>query len=135
MNRFPNDGNTDSPSGELAWVLALSRLYSKSTYDVLAEVTVGEGHDCLERVWTGSVWHDGDVVCGGHAVGQCLVLVIVGERKWESAGAETHLATLINSVIPPSHMTSGCRISTARFSINFLNPYFEYSCSPVVNLM
>jgi len=63
------------------------------------------------------------------------VLAIVGERKWESVGDETHLATLINSVIPPSHITSGCRISTARFSINFLNPYFEYSCSPVVNLM
>ena len=66
--------------------------------------------------------------------------------------AAAMLATLMSSVRPPSHMTSGCKISTARFSMSFRKPYLtnistdhrglgpsrqahlEYSCSPVVNL-
>lgn len=35
----------------------------------------------------------------------------------------THLATLINSVKPPSHMTSGWRIAIARFSMSLRKPY------------
>ena len=33
----------------------------------------------------------------------------------------------MSSVRPPSHMTSGWRMSTARFSINFRNPYLDKS--------
>jgi hypothetical protein len=44
--------------------------------------------------------------------------VLEEERK-------THEATLINSVKPPNHMTSGWMIAKDRFSINFLKPYLS----------
>ncbi len=43
-------------------------------------------------------------------------------------------ATLMSSVSPPIHMTSGWMISTCRPSMSLRKPYLEYSCSPVVNL-
>jgi hypothetical protein len=41
----------------------------------------------------------------------------------EEEGRKTHEATLINSVKPPNHITSGWMIAKDRFSINFLKPY------------
>lgn len=40
------------------------------TYDVLAEIRVGERHDSLERVWTRTMGNDGDIVCSGHSDGE-----------------------------------------------------------------
>jgi hypothetical protein len=40
-------------------------------------------------------------------------------------GRKTHEATLINSVKPPNHITSGWMIAKDRFSINFLKPYLS----------
>jgi hypothetical protein len=40
-------------------------------------------------------------------------------------GRKTHEATLINSVKPPNHITSGWMMAKDRFSINFLKPYLS----------
>ena len=75
-----------------------------------------------------------------------LPLAYVSGRSICRSG--THAATRMSSVRPPSHITSGCRISTERVSISLRKPYltseftckvyefadFVYSCSPVVNL-
>jgi hypothetical protein len=45
-----------------------------------------------------------------------------GKRGYPN-GENTHEATLISSVKPPNHMTSGWMIAKDRFSINFLKPY------------
>eukprot|EP00438_Fugacium_kawagutii_P011975 Skav236734 [mRNA] locus=scaffold3352:135938:138902:- [translate_table: standard] len=38
------------------------------------------------------------------------------------------------SVMPPSHVMSGCRMCAAFLSKSCLKPHLVYSCSPVVNM-
>lgn len=66
----------DFPSGELACGeknyqrRAVEVIGESKTYDVLAEIRVGERHDSLERIWTRTMGNDGDIVCSGHPGGK-----------------------------------------------------------------
>ena len=52
---------------------------------------------------------DGDVVCGGHAASP-------SQRESQACSTRsTYDATLMSSVSPPSHMTSGWMMAIARF--------------------
>lgn len=65
---------------------------------------------------------DGDVVRRCHAA----------RVRQQSCGMtetedKTHEATLMSSVRPPSHMTSGWMMASDRFSISFRKPYLRAS--------
>jgi hypothetical protein len=87
--------------------------------------------------------NDGDIVCCGHSIismrpeGAVRSLLPFDCMKYGEnvqgkvglgvleEGRTTYEATLINSVKPPNHMTSGWMIAKDRFSINFLKPYLS----------
>lgn len=127
-NNSPKEGWIDSPSGEFAYTLAPSLLrecWVDRTYDIFTEIRVWESHDCLERIRARTMRYDRDVVCSRHSVISMRPngsgRIATKGKKWE----ETYEATLINSVNPPNHMTSGWIIASDRFSINFLKPYLK----------
>jgi hypothetical protein len=146
-NRSPKEGAIDSPSAEFALNCQTDTWTSNhmkiETYDVFAEIGIGERHDCLEGIWSGTMGDNGDIISCCHPVCS-LALHQSGASECRrppgrpgkqgrrsisemTRRKETHEATLINSVKPPNHMTSGWIMAKDRFSINFRKPYLQVS--------